>query len=88
LLMWGEERKWEEAGEVDAHAEGLGGHGRTRGPPDGQVPPSPAHGVHAATSVCHGQAHALTRAWEGSECGGEESLPASAVGQKIERAAH
>jgi hypothetical protein len=35
LLLLSEERKWEVAAEADARAEGVGGRGGTRGPPDG-----------------------------------------------------
>jgi hypothetical protein len=80
LLLWGEERQWEAAAEADERAEGVGGHEGTQGPPDGQVQPSPAHGVHAAARVCRGRAR---RAGEGGEAwAGVELGRLALVGQK------
>jgi hypothetical protein len=61
LLLLSKERKWEEAAEADTRAEGVGGRGGTQGPPDGQVSPSPAHGVHAVAHVYRGRALACKR---------------------------
>jgi hypothetical protein len=40
---WRGGRKWEGAGKADARVAGVGERGGARGPPDGQVPPLPAH---------------------------------------------
>jgi hypothetical protein len=82
LLLWGEERRV-----GNGRREKLGraaGKARAwlRGPPEHQLPSSPAHGDHVVAVLYHGRAQARARAWAGRRAGTGELDRLRLAGQK------